>query len=72
MQLETLALMVLVGAETFAVSTAFFWSVASVGRFGELALPPSLAISSLLAIFAGLWIARMARRTAKGDALDEE
>jgi len=68
---EIVALMVLIGAETFAMSLAILWSLSALMELGKGSLTASIVASAALGVGAAFWIWRRARRTAARKAQGE-
>jgi len=51
---------ILIATEIFAVSEAVLWSGATYLKLGSVGVEATFAISGLLAIAGGVWIARSA------------
>lgn len=64
MQYEILALMVLIGAEAFAMSLAILWSLAAIMELGKGSLAGAVVASGVLGLGAAYWIWSRARETA--------
>lgn len=61
---EIVALMVLIGAETFAMSLAILWSLSAIFGLGQGSLGGAVAASAVLAAGAAYWIMHKMRETA--------
>lgn len=70
-KLGALALMVLVGAETFAMAAAILWSAAAIAGLGADGRTAALVLAGLLGVGAAIWIGRRAARSARQASGDD-
>lgn len=70
-KLGALALMVPVGAETFAMAVAILWPLAAIAGLGADGRTAALALAGPLGAAAAVWMGRRAARSARQASSDE-